>query len=128
MVSNRIPLWYRIPMTASRSNPESLSVCLTLLREARERSGLSLRQLARRAGTSHATLLAYENGRKVPAVSTFLRVLEACGFAVDLNIAPRIRERDGLDRGDELAEVLLLAEQFPSRPSGRMPYPRFGPQ
>ena len=128
MVSNRIPLWYRIPMTASRSNPESLSVCLTLLREARERSGLSLRQLARRAGTSHATLLAYENGRKVPAVSTFLRVLEACGFAVDLNIAPRIRERDGLDRGDELAEVLLLAEQFPSRPSGRMTYPRFGTQ
>jgi transcriptional regulator with XRE-family HTH domain len=115
-------------MNATRPNPESLEVSLTLLREARARSGLSLRQLAQRAGTSHATLLAYENGRKVPAISTFLRVLEACGFAVDLNIAPRIRERDGLDRGDELAEVLLLAEQFPSRPSRRMTYPRFGPR
>jgi transcriptional regulator with XRE-family HTH domain len=113
--------------TVTRSNPETLERSLDLLREARMRSGLSLRQLATRAGTSHATLLAYENGRKIPAVSTFLRILEACGFAVDLNIAPRIRERDGLDRGEELAEVLLLAEQFPAHPDRRMIYPRFGP-
>ncbi len=113
--------------TSTRAKPESLDLSLELLQQARLRSGLSLRQLAARAGTSHATLLAYENGRKVPAVSTFLRILEACGFAVDLHIAPRIRERNGLDRGEELAEVLLLAEQFPARPGRRMTYPRFGP-
>ena len=96
------------------------------LRDARERSGLSLRALARRAGTSHPTLLAYERGRKVPAATTLLRILEACGFAVDLTLSPRVRERDGLDRGEELRQVLELADQFPVRAARRLGAPRFG--
>lgn len=95
------------------------------LRRAREQSGLSLRELARRAGTSHPTLLAYERGRKKPGVDTFVRILEACGFAVDFRISRRIREQDGLDRGEELEQVLLLAEQFPARSERAMEYPRF---
>ncbi|MDH4023757.1 MAG: helix-turn-helix domain-containing protein [Gammaproteobacteria bacterium] len=97
-----------------------------LLARARARAGLSLREVARRAGTSHATLHAYESGKKIPSVVTFLRVLEACGFAVDFDLAPRIRWQDGLDRGDELEQVLRLADQFPVRVSRRMNYPLFG--
>lgn len=96
------------------------------LRAARARAALSLRELARRAGTSHATLSAYEKGQKVPAVTTFLRILEACGFAVEVELWPRVRERDGLDRGEELRQVLELADRFPVRPSGSLRYPRFG--
>jgi transcriptional regulator with XRE-family HTH domain len=96
------------------------------LRDARLSAALSLRKLARRAGTSHATLLAYERGNKVPSTATFLRIIEACGFAIDLGLEPRIRERDGISRGEELEAVLHLAEQFPQRMSRHMSLPRFG--
>lgn len=96
------------------------------LRESRARAGLSLRELARRAGTSHATLSAYEQARKSPAVTTYFRILEACGLAIDVETSPRIREHRGLDRGEELAQVLELAEAFPARHSRIMTYPPFG--
>ena len=91
---------------------------------ARAAAGLSLRQLAQRAGTSHATILAYEKGAKTPGAATFLRLLEACGFAVDIRLDRRIRSRDGLERGDELEQVLRLAEQFPVRVPRTLTYPR----
>jgi transcriptional regulator with XRE-family HTH domain len=96
------------------------------LRLARGRAGLSLRDLARRAGTSHSTLAAYEQGRKAPTVPTFLRILDACGFATDFQLSLRVRERDGLERGRELEEVLNLAAQFPSRHARTVRYPKFG--
>lgn len=96
------------------------------LRRARSGAGLSLRELARRAATSHATVLAYEKAAKTPGAATFLRLLDACGYAVDIRLTPRVRERDGLDRGEELEQVLRLAEQFPVRVPRRITYPRFG--
>ncbi|MEX0943796.1 MAG: helix-turn-helix transcriptional regulator [Pseudomonadales bacterium] len=95
------------------------------LRAARIAAGLSLRELAERAGTSHATLSAYEQGKKVPSATNYLRILEACGNAVDIRIEPRIRERDGIPRGEELEAVLELAEQFPHRMSRHLDLPRF---
>ena len=95
------------------------------LRAARLEARGSLREVATRAGTSHATLLAYEQGRKVPSVATFLRVLDACGFAVDFRRSRRIRHRDGIDRGKELEAVLELAAQFPARHSKKLTFPRF---
>ena len=96
------------------------------LRDTRASAGLSLRELASRAATSHPTLLAYEQGKKVPSVAVYMRILEACGYAVDLHLHPRVRDRDGLARGEELQQVLELAEQFPVRLERRMRYPRFG--
>ena len=96
------------------------------LRRARRGADLSLRELAQRAATSHATILAYEKGTKTPGAATFLRLLDACGYAVDIRLTPRIRRRDGLDRGAELEQVLRVAEQFPVRAPRRMAYPRFG--
>jgi len=95
------------------------------LRDARRAAGLSLRELALRAGTSHSTLLAYEQGRKAPSVATLLRILDACGFAADIRLSRRVRARDGLDRGRELEQVLELAAQFPARHRRTMAYPRF---
>lgn len=96
-----------------------------LLRCARIEAQLSLRELARRAGTSHATLSAYEQGKKVPSVITYLRILEACGNAVDIHLQPRVRERDGIPRGEELESVLALAAQFPSKASRHLGLPAF---
>jgi len=100
-------------------------VSAALLKTAREASGLALREVARRAGTSHATLHAYETARKTPSVATFLRILDACGYAVDFELSPRIRWQDGIYRGDELEQVLDLAGQFPAKISRHMNYPVF---
>ena len=97
----------------------------SLLREARAHAGLSLRELAGRAGTSHATLSAYELGKKIPSATTFLRILEACGNSVDIVLQRRIRESDGIPRGEELGSVLRLAAQFPTRVSRHLELPVF---
>ncbi len=96
------------------------------LRHARLAAGLGLRELARRAGTSHATLSQYEHSLKVPSANVFMRLLEACGYGVDITLRRRIRERNGMARGDELVEVLRLAEQFPTNPGATLEFPRFG--
>lgn len=100
-------------------------VAAETLARARRDAGLSLREVARRAGTSHPTLCAYESGRKCPSVSTYLRVLEACGYAVDFDLKPRIRWQDGIPRDEELQAVLALAEQFPAKVPRHMNHPMF---
>jgi transcriptional regulator with XRE-family HTH domain len=98
----------------------------TTLRAARRRAGLSLRALAERAGTSHATLVAYEAGTKIPRVDTLTRILRAAGFALDFELAARPEGGDPGARGRELVEVLELAAQFPARHERTLPYPPFG--
>ncbi len=93
----------------------------------RRRSGMSLRELARRAGTSHATLHAYESGAKEPRVDTVLRIVAAAGFALELELAPR--PDAGVERiakGRELEAVLDLAAAFPARHAARLDVPVFG--
>ena len=80
---------------------------------ARERSGLSLRTAAELAGTSHATLSAYEHGYKTPTIETLDRILQALGATVTVVTGPR--RFSGTERAKELREVLRLAEIFPAR-------------
>jgi transcriptional regulator with XRE-family HTH domain len=96
------------------------------LRRARKTAGLTLRAAAEKAGTSHATLAAYEAGRKAPTVTTYLRLLRAYGYEADIELTRRVREVNGYPRGEELEAVLALAEQFPARHSKTLRYPRFG--
>ena len=98
----------------------------TILRRARLRAGLSLRALAARADTSHSTLSAYENGRKVPSVATLDRIVRACGYELDVAFAPAVGGSDRTARGRELAAVLELAEQFPARHTPTLELPVFG--
>jgi transcriptional regulator with XRE-family HTH domain len=122
MVSKEMPFGMK---TAEIPAP-SARAAANVLRRARRSAGLSLRVAARRALTSHPALVAYETGRKAPSVGTFLRLLEAYGYAADIELSPRIRQRDGYPRGRELEDVLELAEQFPARPVRRLDSPRFG--
>ena len=99
-----------------------------ILRDARLDAGLTIRGLARRAGTSHSTIAAYEARRKVPTVQTFDRLLRAAGFATDVTLARRVGEPEGdrAARGRELIEVLELAAMFPARPGKLLAFPPFG--
>jgi transcriptional regulator with XRE-family HTH domain len=81
-----------------------------LLRSARLQAGLTLRQLAAAAHTSHSTLAAYETGAKCPTVETLNRIVEAAGFRVEGSLALRAERFDHSARGRELADVLELAE------------------
>ena len=95
------------------------------IRRLRTRAGLSLRELAERAGTSHATIAAYEAGRKVPTFDTFVRLARGAGFDPAVELSPGFGGRDAADRGDELIEVLRLAALFPARFRDELEFPLF---
>lgn len=98
----------------------------TALAEARKRCGLTLRELAERAETSHSALAAYESASKQPSTRTMARIIDAAGFAVDIELALRCRgDAHTLPRGEELRQVLELAEQFPARHDLELSYPMF---
>ncbi len=69
-----------------------------IIREARSRAGLGLRELARRAGTSHATLARYERGEVDPTMGTLERIVAACGFELRVLLAPPDRQDEELAR------------------------------
>jgi transcriptional regulator with XRE-family HTH domain len=91
----------------------------TTLQRARTSSGLSQRELAERAGTSQATVSAYESGRKHPSVATFSRLLSAAGWRLRTEPTarpvrePTLAELRRVERG--LADVLALAAMLPTR-------------
>jgi transcriptional regulator with XRE-family HTH domain len=101
--------------------------CAATLRDARIRAGLTQAELAQRAGTSQATISAYEHGRKAPSVETLARLLGAAGtrLATTPASAPVVRPtRAQLARaGRALVDVMLLAEALPTRHDPELRFP-----
>jgi transcriptional regulator with XRE-family HTH domain len=97
------------------------------LRAARQEAGLTQAELARRAGTSPATISAYEHGRKVPSVETLSRLLAVAGARVTVVPAssPVVRPSNAqLARaGRALVDVMLLAEALPTRHDPDLRFP-----
>jgi transcriptional regulator with XRE-family HTH domain len=60
-----------------------------LIRLARREARLSQRELARRAGTSQATISAYESGRKSPTLDTLARIVRSAGLDLRIHLEPR---------------------------------------
>lgn len=60
---------------------------MELLRDARDRAGLSQRELARRAGTSQAMVARIERGQQSPSVATLERLVRACGLELRVEAA-----------------------------------------
>jgi transcriptional regulator with XRE-family HTH domain len=96
----------------------------------RKAAGLSQRAVAARAGTSQATLSAYENGRKVPSLPVLERLLRVTGARLAVlpateaaPVAPGIAaEWARHDR--HLVQAIELAEALPYRPAPALGYPR----
>jgi transcriptional regulator with XRE-family HTH domain len=99
-----------------------------MLRSARARAGLTQAQLAERAGTSQATVSAYESGSKQPSVATFSRLLAATGSRLTVErLARPLAEPSAAElarAGETLAEVITLAEALPVRHRKKLRYPR----
>jgi len=102
------------PEQAQRQIQRYTDKVAELLIYARRKSKLSARELARRVGSSHSTILAYEAGKKIPKTTTLMRLIHACGFSLDFELAPRVRGDDQYPRGSELEDVLELASVFPT--------------
>lgn len=88
------------------------------IREARMRAGLTQADLARRSGTSQATLSAYETGRKEPSLATLTRILGAAGAQL------RVEPGPFASNGRVLAQVLELAAALPTRHDPELRFPR----
>lgn len=99
-----------------------------ILREQRERAGLTQAGLAARCGTSQATISAYEQGHKHPSVATLERLLAGCGARLSVEqgrepvVVPSAREQARASRA--LADVLALAAALPTRHAADLGYPR----
>jgi predicted nucleotidyltransferase/DNA-binding XRE family transcriptional regulator len=59
-----------------------------LLREARQRAGLSQRELAARAAVAQSVISAYESGRRRPALETLQRLIRATGTHMIVGLLP----------------------------------------
>jgi transcriptional regulator with XRE-family HTH domain len=60
-----------------------------LIREARQRSGLTQRDLAERLETNQSAIARWESGAVSPRADTLERILSACGFTADFRLLPR---------------------------------------
>ena len=102
------------------------------LKRARLEAGLTQHALAVRAGTSQATISAYESGRKQPSVSTLDRLLAATGSSlavVGRATAEPEPTPDELARVDRsLQDVLGLAGALPVRHRPSLEFPRLKPR
>lgn len=86
----------------------------SLLREARRRSGLSQRELARRAGVTQPVVAAYETAKRQPTFPVLLHLLGAAGCELELALRPSVdRSADDDDRAEQLAAVLDLVDHLP---------------
>jgi transcriptional regulator with XRE-family HTH domain len=103
----------------------------SVLREARERAGLTQADLARHAGTSQATISAYELGIKDPSVGTLSRLLALSGARLTVEAArARVVEPGAAQRrrtSRVLLDVLALAEALPAQHEPTLRYPRLPP-
>jgi transcriptional regulator with XRE-family HTH domain len=85
-----------------------------LIKTAREKSGLSKRELARRAGTSPAAIVKYESGQTSPSVDTLNRILNVAGWQIECGLRPT--RVDDFDRAAVVYELLEFVQYTPLRP------------
>ncbi len=100
-----------------------------LIAAARDRAGLTQRQLADRSGTSAAAICEYEAGRRTPRVDTLERIVAATGAHLEIGVRwSRPPVIDLARNGRVLEDVLDLVDHLPRRRAGRLDFPPFASQ
>lgn len=103
-------LFRGLPAAVTRTGTIRIVAPAEIIRAARQRAALSLPALAERVGIPSSEVEAYEAGRKIPDAETLDWIVSCATF----------------DRGEELAALLDLTEQFPVRHCSTLEYPVFG--
>lgn len=68
----------------------------TLIRDARQRAGLSQTELARRAAVAQSVISAYESDRREPGLAMLTKLIEAAGHELVMDVRPAATLRRGL--------------------------------
>ncbi|MGQ0464214.1 MAG: helix-turn-helix domain-containing protein [Sporichthyaceae bacterium] len=84
-----------------------------LMRTILDRSGLSMTELAARAGVSRASVSEYLHGHRNPSLHQLERIAAAADLDLQVAVEPGWRER----RKREFEDVLELADRLPFRPN-----------
>jgi transcriptional regulator with XRE-family HTH domain len=87
-----------------------------LIRESRTIAGLTQQGLAERLGTKQSVISRWERGLDVPRVDTLGRILDACGFEVDL----RFRRHDDVDRSQIIRQLRMTPAERAEYLAGSM--------
>lgn len=67
-----------------------------LIREARQRAGLSQTELGRRAAVAQSVISAYETERREPGLAMLTKLVEAAGHDLLVEVRPSATMRSGL--------------------------------
>jgi transcriptional regulator with XRE-family HTH domain len=92
-----------------------------LIREARQRAGLSQAQLAERVGTSQPAVARWEGGGAQPPMERVIEVLRACGLDLQIRLVPHDTHDVGLAAANlratptERVRLLVSMERFSSK-------------
>lgn len=92
-----------------------------MLRDARQRRGLTLDQVARRSGVAKSTLSLYENGHQQPSVAALDHLLGTLG--VELTIRDSVP--DSASKAIALARVCAIGMSLPRKDRGPLAFPTF---
>lgn len=79
-----------------------------LLQSARERAGLSQRQLAKKARTAQSVVARIEMGETSPSWSTLARLLKAAGFTLSIGLVRTSVDPQVLD---DVPRILALSPE-----------------
>ena len=100
-----------------------------LIRQARNRTGISQEALARRARTSQKQISRIENGEVSPSVSTLSRLLAAMGEQLELRAVPGPQDNrsdqelradfEQLTASERIAETAALSRALTAIAAGR---------
>jgi transcriptional regulator with XRE-family HTH domain len=69
-----------------------MNSCATILQRLRRASGFTQRELARRAQMSNSSLIAYAKGRQDPGLATLVRLADAAGCDLVIEVRPRMSD------------------------------------
>jgi transcriptional regulator with XRE-family HTH domain len=98
-----------------------------LLRELRERAGLTQAELAQRTGIGQPVLSLYESGRREPRADVFIRLVEALGYAIEFTPLEARSPMPERLVARVLPDVLGLADAMPRRRRAELAFPRLPP-
>ena len=79
----------------------------SILREARQRAGLTQADLAARAGVTQSVISAYESGRRQPSLPVLRSLINAAGLELSMELrhrSPRLQDLSG-PLGDRVRRI-----------------------
>ncbi|MGQ0703587.1 MAG: helix-turn-helix transcriptional regulator [Gemmatimonadales bacterium] len=85
----------------------SISV-VEVIRDLRERAGLTQEELARRAGTSQPAVARLESGEAAPNLATLERLAQAADCELEVRIVPRVTPDPVIARYQEDIDRTLI--------------------